>query len=101
MYKILTILTVLVISAASLPAQAQNFGARNADANYTGPYLGITGGYSWTDVDVDATVGGVGISDSASVDGWQGGFLAGYGFQFGQGRWRETPRRCPYNLTIP
>ncbi|HEY0901881.1 MAG TPA: outer membrane beta-barrel protein [Micavibrio sp.] len=84
MYKIL-MMSLVLLGFAAAPAHAQNMGNRDNAVDYTGAYLGVTGGYSWSDVDVDATIGGVSLSDSASVDGWQGGVLGGYGYQFGQG----------------
>lgn len=84
MFKILTLMTVLALGAFSTTAQAQNFGTRTSD-NFTGPYAGLTAGYGWTDLDANFTAGGVTASDDADINGWQGGLLGGYGFQFGQG----------------
>ncbi len=85
MFKMIMAMAVLALGFASTPAQAQNFGTRTQDVNFTGPYVGATAGYGWSDVDATLTAPGVSISDDADVNGWQGGLLGGYGFQFGQG----------------
>ncbi len=85
MFKILIAMAVLALGFTSTAAQAQNFGTRTQDVNFTGPYAGATAGYGWSDVDATFTAPGVSISDDADVNGWQGGLLGGYGFQFGQG----------------
>ncbi len=83
MVQIFMVVTLLVLAAAFSPAQAQNRG-RHTSTQYSGPYLGLTAGHGWSDVNVKFTTGGVTTGDTASVDGWEGGPLAGYGFQFPQ-----------------
>lgn len=87
MFKILTIMAVWALGFASTAAQAQNYGTRTHEVNFTGPYVGATAGYGWSDVDASLTAPGISASDDAdvNVNGWQGGVLGGYGFQFGQG----------------
>lgn len=87
MFKRIILMSALVLGLGATSAQAQSYGYRSqqTDMDFTGPYLGGTVGYGWADIDADATVGGVGISDDADVNGIQGGVLGGYGFQFGKG----------------
>lgn len=55
------------------PVQAQQGSAPTAD--WSGPYLGLNGGYGWSRVDT-------GIGASVSVDGWLGGGHIGIQGQF-------------------
>ena len=85
MLKRILLLTGLLVSLGAVSVQAQNFGQRGTE-DFTGPYVGGTVGYSWGDFDADVTTGGIGVaSDDPDMDGWQGGFLGGYGFQFDTG----------------
>lgn len=45
--------------------------------SWTGPYLGLQGGYGWGSSTLDDTP-----SNTLSVNGWQGGAYGGYNFQF-------------------
>jgi opacity protein-like surface antigen len=53
------------------------------DGSFNGPYFGGTVDYNWTDGDASRT--GFGTSSDVSVNGFQGGVLAGYGMQFDPG----------------
>ena len=87
MLKRILLMAGLLVSFSAVSAHAQNFGQRNTTDDFTGPYVGGTVGYSWGDFDADAvTAGGVTVAtDDPDMDGWQGGLLGGYGFQFDTG----------------
>jgi outer membrane immunogenic protein len=64
-------------------AQAADVGAVPDAYNWSGPYVGLQGGYAWgsnnTDVDSDRIPPLT--ADSVDVDGWLGGLHAGYLWQ--------------------
>jgi outer membrane immunogenic protein len=66
-------LVCLLILGAGSPARAQIGGAPTVD--WSGPYLGLHGGYGWSNVDA-------GIGTDARVDGWLGGGHVGIQGQF-------------------
>ena len=74
----LLLLAALGLSAMSAPAWAQNTKTNNS---LTGPYVG--GNIGYTIGSADTSIGG--ISNDTGLDGFQGGLLAGYGFQFDPG----------------
>lgn len=85
MFTRILLLTGLLVSFGAVSAHAQNYGKRSTD-DFTGPYVGGTVGYSWGDFDADVVTAGVTTaSDDPDMDGWQGGLLGGYGFQFDTG----------------
>jgi len=51
--------------------------------SWTGTYYGANVGYSWGHAKNEATVLGLGVSESQKIDGVIGGFQSGYNYQFG------------------
>ena len=86
MFRQIILMAALLLGSSILhSAQAQSFGKSARGEDFTGPYLGGTVGYGWGNFDADATIGGVTTSNDADIDGFQGGLLGGYGFQFEPG----------------
>lgn len=84
MLQKLILTTVLVVTMGAVSAHAEDYSSRTGTTDdFTGPYVGGTIGYGWGDFDADVTVGGTTVASSdPDMDGLQGGFFGGYGFQF-------------------
>lgn len=74
---------ILLASAAavvlSMPALANDF---------SGPYAGLSAGYTWGEIDYsyeDGTTGFGDFSDSQDIDGFEGGIFLGYRHRFPSG----------------
>lgn len=88
MRKIL-LMTVFFVPLSAGQALAQNSyrmtGETGNVSDFTGPYAGATLGYDIGSFDTDGTIGGVTASNDAGIDGFEGGLLGGYGFEFQPG----------------
>lgn len=69
----ITSVALLVISASA------------AASDFSGPYVGASAGYGWSDVEYayeDGTTGFGDFSDSQNIDGFEGGVFLGFRHQF-------------------
>lgn len=76
------IATAFATVACAFPALAKTTTDSSGNTFLTGPYVGVFGGYDWTDIDFKPT------GASVDPDGWEGGVFAGYKFDrlFGMDR---------------
>ena len=69
MKKILSGVCAALVSSTPVFAKTESTASATA---VNGPYIGIYGGYDWTDIDDDTT------GTSADLNGWDGGVFVGY-----------------------